>query len=43
MTGERTKIDAKIHNTYIVYKNEQGIVKEYPNGDIVINKQSYLP
>lgn len=39
MTGERAKIDAKIHNTYIVYKNEKGIVKEYPNGKIEIVKE----
>ena len=36
MTGERARIDAKIHNTYIVYKNEKGIVKEYPNGKVEI-------
>ena len=36
MTGERARIDAKIHNTYIVYKNVKGIVKEYPNGKVEI-------
>lgn len=39
MTGERAKIDAKIANTYIVYKNKEGqTVREYANGNIVIDK-----
>ncbi|MYL35550.1 hypothetical protein GLW08_19580 [Pontibacillus yanchengensis] len=34
MTGERAKIDAKVNNTYIVYTTKDGLVKEYPNGEI---------
>ncbi len=35
MTGERAMIDAKIHKTYIVYKNEKGqTIKEHYNGKI---------
>lgn len=35
MTGERAKIDAKANNTYIIYKTENGWVKEYPGIKIV--------
>ncbi|MEK4083573.1 hypothetical protein [Psychrobacillus sp. FSL K6-1415] len=35
MTGERAKIDAKANNTYIIYKTENGTVREYPDGTIV--------
>ena len=35
MTGERARIDAKVHNTYIVYEKDGKFVKEFPNGDIV--------
>lgn len=35
MTGERARIDAKVNNTYIVYMTKNGLVKEYPNGEIV--------
>ncbi|WP_085505213.1 hypothetical protein [Thalassobacillus devorans] len=34
MTGERAKIDAKVNNTYIVYATKDGLVKEFPNGEI---------
>ncbi|CAJ1316071.1 hypothetical protein PTI45_01849 [Paenibacillus nuruki] len=37
MTGDRAKLDAKMNNTYIVYKNKNGhIVKEYIDGNIVL-------
>jgi hypothetical protein len=33
MTGERAKLDAKANDSYVVYKNETGLmVKEYANG-----------
>jgi hypothetical protein len=33
MTGDRAKIDAKANGTYVVYKNEKGVlVKEHANG-----------
>ncbi|MDQ0220852.1 hypothetical protein ELQ35_21095 [Peribacillus cavernae] len=35
MTGERARIDAKVNNTYIVYKTKNGLVKEYPNGEVI--------
>jgi hypothetical protein len=36
MTGERAMIDAKVHDTYIVYKDKDGhLVKKYSNGNIV--------
>jgi len=35
MTGERAKIDAKANDTYIIYETENGLVKEYPNGEII--------
>lgn len=42
MTGERARIDAKVNNTYIVYRNKDGIlVKEYPNGEIVPLEEDY--
>ncbi|MFG6147410.1 hypothetical protein [Halobacillus sp. B23F22_1] len=34
MTGERAKIDAKVNNTSIVYATKDGLVKEFPNGEI---------
>lgn len=35
MTGERALIDAKIFDTYIIYKNKNGeYVREYPDGRI---------
>lgn len=34
MTGERAKIDAKVNNTYIVYATKDGLVKEFPNGEV---------
>ncbi|PBB04809.1 hypothetical protein [Salimicrobium humidisoli] len=34
MTGERAKIDAKVNNTYIVYATKNGLVKEFPNGEV---------
>jgi hypothetical protein len=36
MIDARAKINAKIHNMYIVYKSEKGIVREYSIGKIVI-------
>ncbi|MED1490649.1 MULTISPECIES: hypothetical protein [Bacillaceae] len=39
LTGEMARIEAKKNNTYIVYKNHKGIVKEYPNGKIEIIKE----
>jgi len=36
MTGERARIDAKANNTYIVYKKNGKLVKEFPIGDIVL-------
>lgn len=40
MTGERARIDAKIHKTAIVYRTEQGWVKEHYNGKIeIINSE----
>lgn len=39
MTGERAKIDAKIYNTYIVYKDSKGnLVREYPDGKIILDQ-----
>lgn len=35
MNGERAMIDAKVNGTYIVIQTEQGLVKKYPNGEIV--------
>ena len=36
LTGDRARLDAKAHNTYIVYKTDGGqIVREYPDGRIV--------
>ncbi|EZH64280.1 hypothetical protein DH09_00665 (plasmid) [Bacillaceae bacterium JMAK1] len=35
MTGDRARIDARANNTYIVYKKNDQLVKEYPNGEIV--------
>lgn len=33
LTGDRAKLDAKINESYVVYKNEEGkLVKEYHNG-----------
>lgn len=34
MTGERARIDAKVHKTAIVYKTEHGWVKEHYDGTI---------
>jgi hypothetical protein len=34
MTGERARIDAKVNNTYIVYKKNGILVKEFPDGNI---------
>lgn len=34
MTGERARIDAKVHKTAIVYRTEQGWVKEHYDGTI---------
>ena len=34
MTGERARIDAKVHKTAIVYRTEQGWVRENYNGRI---------
>lgn len=36
MTGERARINAKVNNTYIVYEKNGKLVKEFPNGDIVL-------
>lgn len=37
MTGERAMIDAKVHKTYIVYKNDKGqTIKEHYDGEIEI-------
>lgn len=33
MTGERTRIDAKVNSTYIVYKKYGILVKEFPDGN----------
>ncbi|QTC41318.1 hypothetical protein I7V34_19970 [Bacillus sp. V3] len=35
MTGVRAKIDAKANNTHIIYKTENGWVREYPDGTVV--------
>lgn len=35
MTGERARIDAKVNNTYIVYKKNGVLVKEFPGGNTV--------
>ena len=35
MTGERARIDAKVNNTYIVYKKNGVLVKEFPDGNTV--------
>ena len=36
MTRERAMIDAKVNDTFIVYKTDNGeLVKEYPSGKIV--------
>ncbi|MBC8079671.1 MAG: hypothetical protein H7X86_04955 [Gorillibacterium sp.] len=36
LTGDRARLDAKVNNTYIVYKINSGqIVKEYSDGKIV--------
>ncbi len=35
MTGDRARIDAKANNTYIVYKKNGILVKEYPDGNTV--------
>lgn len=35
MTGERARIDAKVNNTYIVYKKNGILVKEFPGGNTV--------
>jgi hypothetical protein len=35
MTGEQARIDAKVNNTYIVYKKNGILVKEFPDGSIV--------
>ena len=35
MTGERARIDAKVNNTYIVYKKNGILVKEFPDGHTV--------
>lgn len=34
MTGERARIDAKVNNTYIVYKKNGILVKEFPDGNV---------
>lgn len=34
MTGERAKIDAKANNSYIVYRKDNELVKEYADGKI---------
>jgi len=36
MTGERARIDAKVNNTYIVYKKDGILVKEFPDGNTEI-------
>lgn len=35
MTGERARIDAKVNNTYIVYKKNGILVKEFPGGKTI--------
>jgi len=36
LTGERAKLDAKVNETYIVYKTAEGqIVKEYNDGNVI--------
>lgn len=35
MTGERARIDAKVNNTYIVYKKNGVLVKEFPEGNTI--------
>lgn len=33
LTGERARLDAKIHGTYVVYSTSDGeIIKEYADG-----------
>ncbi|PWK07041.1 hypothetical protein C7459_118116 [Tumebacillus permanentifrigoris] len=36
MNTERARIMAKTNDTYIVYSSEDGIVREYPNGEKVV-------
>jgi len=37
LTGDRARLDAKVNNTYIVYKTAEGqTVKEFPDGSIVL-------
>lgn len=35
MTGERARIDAKVHNTDIVYDKNGVLVKEFPGGKVI--------
>jgi len=35
MTGERARIDANVNNSYIVYRKNGILVKEYPGGNTV--------
>ncbi|PGK52238.1 hypothetical protein CN918_31090 [Priestia megaterium] len=39
MTGERARIDAKVHKTYIVYMKDGEMVKEYHDGRIEVMKK----
>ena len=40
MTGERARIDAKVHKTAIAYRTEKGWVREHYDGTVeVINSE----
>lgn len=43
MTGERARIDAKVNNTYIVYKKNGVLVKEFPDGNTEILADEHTP
>jgi len=43
MTGERARIDAKVNNTYIVYKKNGVLVKEFPDGNTEILTDEHTP
>ena len=42
MTGERARIDAKVNNTYIIYKKNGILVKEFPDGNTEPLKEDNL-
>ncbi|MBU5467529.1 hypothetical protein KQI49_11935 [Virgibacillus sp. MSJ-26] len=42
MTGERARIDAKVHKTAIVYNTKNGWVKEFYDGTLIQKKIEVL-